>query len=113
MLSLQLEQRVNLKFLVKLGKTFTDAYAMLKEVYGNECLSRTLVFEWFKRFKEGREMTEDHPRPGRPSTLKTDENIEKNWDSLTRSFKNKRAPPRWAGYWRNDSMPIRETLVTR
>ncbi|KAJ8934260.1 hypothetical protein NQ318_013382 [Aromia moschata] len=41
MLSVEMEQRANLKFLVKLGKTFTEAYAMLKEVYGNECLSRT------------------------------------------------------------------------
>ncbi|KAJ8949581.1 hypothetical protein NQ318_016212 [Aromia moschata] len=31
MLSGQMEQRVNLKFLVKLGKTFTEASAMLKE----------------------------------------------------------------------------------
>ncbi|KAJ8933231.1 hypothetical protein NQ318_008414 [Aromia moschata] len=38
---------------------------------------RTHVFEWFKRFKEGRETTEDYPRPGRPSTSKTDENVEK------------------------------------
>ncbi|KAJ8957992.1 hypothetical protein NQ318_001994 [Aromia moschata] len=60
-----------LKFLVKLGKTFTEAYTMVKEVYGNECLSRTQVFEWFKRFKERRETTEDEPRPGRPSTSKT------------------------------------------
>ncbi|KAJ8943370.1 hypothetical protein NQ318_002603 [Aromia moschata] len=74
-----MEQRVNLKFLVKLGKTFTEAYAMLKEVYGNECLSRTQVFEWFKRFKEGCEMTENDPRPGPTSRSKTDENIEKNW----------------------------------
>ncbi|KAJ8944425.1 hypothetical protein NQ318_002121 [Aromia moschata] len=65
------------EFLVKLGKTFTETYVMLKEVYGNECLSRTPIFEWFKRFKEGRETTEDDPRPGRPSTSKTDENIEK------------------------------------
>ncbi|KAJ8954775.1 hypothetical protein NQ318_014885 [Aromia moschata] len=60
-----MDQRVNLKFLVKLGKTFTGAYAMLKEVYGNECLSSTQVFEWFKWFKMGREITEDDPRPGR------------------------------------------------
>ncbi|KAJ8960265.1 hypothetical protein NQ318_003990 [Aromia moschata] len=33
---------------------------------------------WFKRLKEGRETTEDDLRPGRPSTSKTDENIEKN-----------------------------------
>ncbi|KAJ8958484.1 hypothetical protein NQ318_002277 [Aromia moschata] len=41
MLSVQMDQRVNLKFLVKLEKTFTEDYAMFKEVYGNECLSRT------------------------------------------------------------------------
>ncbi|KAJ8938927.1 hypothetical protein NQ318_011689 [Aromia moschata] len=70
-----MEQRVNLKFLVKLGKTLTEAYAMLKEVYGNECLSRTQ--EWFKGFKVGRETTEDDPRNGQPSTSKTDENIGK------------------------------------
>ncbi|KAJ8934093.1 hypothetical protein NQ318_005086 [Aromia moschata] len=62
MLSVQMEQRVYLKFLVKLGKTCTEAYAMLKELYGNECLSRTQVFEWFKWFKEGRETTEDDQR---------------------------------------------------
>ncbi|KAJ8947060.1 hypothetical protein NQ318_019954 [Aromia moschata] len=72
MLSVQMEQRINLKFLVKLGKTFTEPYAML-QVYGNECLFCTHVFEWFKLFKEGRETTEDDPRPGRPSMLKTDE----------------------------------------
>ncbi|KAJ8955918.1 hypothetical protein NQ318_005466 [Aromia moschata] len=33
------EQRVNFKFLVKLGKHFTEAYAMLKEIYGKEYLT--------------------------------------------------------------------------
>ncbi|KAJ8946569.1 hypothetical protein NQ318_008299 [Aromia moschata] len=73
----KMEQRVNLMFLVKLGKTFAKAYAMLKEVCGNECLSLTQIFEWFKRFKEGCETTESDPRPGRPSTSKPVENIEK------------------------------------
>ncbi|UYV82876.1 hypothetical protein LAZ67_22001187 [Cordylochernes scorpioides] len=68
----QIEQRVNLN---PLGKTATEAYAMLKAVYRNECLSRTQVFILFKWFKEERETTEDDPRPGRPST--TDDNIEK------------------------------------
>ncbi|KAJ8934612.1 hypothetical protein NQ318_002563 [Aromia moschata] len=62
--AVSMQQRVYLKFLVKLGKTFTEAYAMLKEVYGNECLPCTQVFEWFKWFKDGRETTEDNPRPG-------------------------------------------------
>jgi len=50
---------------------------MLKEVYGSECLSHTQVSEWFKRFTEGRETTQDDPHPGRHSTSKTDDNIRK------------------------------------
>ena len=65
--------RVNVKFLAKLGKSATETYGLLKEVYGHDCLSRTRVFEWFKRFKEGREDIEDDPRLGRPSSSKTDE----------------------------------------
>ncbi|KAJ8951326.1 hypothetical protein NQ318_008230, partial [Aromia moschata] len=53
------------------------AYAMLKEVYRNECLSRTQVLEWFKRFKERNETTKDDPRPERPSMSKMDENVNK------------------------------------
>lgn len=43
---------------------------MLKEVYAHECILRTHVFEWFKRVKEGREMTEDDARPGQPLHVK-------------------------------------------
>ena len=63
-----------MKFCVKLGKSATEIYDMLKNVYGDECLSRTQVFEWFKR---GREEIGDDQRPGRPSTSKTEANIEK------------------------------------
>lgn len=77
MISVLIEQRIVVKFHVKLGKTATETYLLLKEVYGNECLSRARVFEWFKRFQDGREDVEDDARPGRPSTSKTDENIEK------------------------------------
>ncbi|GFV59355.1 protein GVQW3 [Trichonephila clavipes] len=43
----------------------------------SECLSRARVFEWFKRFKDDRQDVEDDSLPGRPSTSKTDENVEK------------------------------------
>ncbi|GFU27232.1 protein GVQW3 [Trichonephila clavipes] len=46
-------------------------------VCGSECLSRARVFEGFKRFKDGRQDVEDDSWPGRPSTSKTDENVEK------------------------------------
>ena len=32
---------------------------MLQEVYGDETMSRSRVFKWHKRFKEGREDVED------------------------------------------------------
>ena len=77
MLSVNVEQRVNVKFCVKLRKSTTEMYDLLKKVYGDECLSRTQVFEWFKRFKEGREETGDDQRPCHSSTPKTDANIQK------------------------------------
>ena len=40
-------------------------------------LSRTTVYEWFKRFKEGRESLDDDERSGRPASSRTDESVEK------------------------------------
>jgi len=71
MLSINAEQRVNSKFCVKLGKSATETYDLLQNIYGDECLSRTEVFEWFKRFKEGREEIGDDQRPGRLTSKKS------------------------------------------
>jgi hypothetical protein len=46
-------------------------------VYGDDCQPCTKVFEWFKRFKEGRGEIEDDLHPVRPCTSKRDANIEK------------------------------------
>ena len=62
---------------MKLGKSAAETYDVLKTFYGDACLSRTLVLEWFKGFKEGREEIGDDQRPSRPSTSKTDCIIEK------------------------------------
>ena len=35
---------VNIKLLTKLGKSATETYNLLTEVYGDQCLSRTQVF---------------------------------------------------------------------
>jgi hypothetical protein len=50
----KVQHRVSVKFLAKLGKFATETHSLLMEVYGDECLFCTQVFEWFKRFKEGR-----------------------------------------------------------
>ena len=39
-------------------------------------MSRARVFEWLRRFKEGREDVEDDPRSGRLSTSTTEKNVE-------------------------------------
>ena len=70
------EQRANLKFLAKLGKTPSESFAMLQQVYGEETMSRTRAFEWHKRFKEEQEEVEDDPRCGKPSTSRTADNLE-------------------------------------
>ena len=40
------------------------------EVYGKECMSRTRVFEWHKRFREGRADVEDDEHSRRPTISK-------------------------------------------
>ena len=39
-------------------------------------MSRSQEFKWYKAFSEGRESIKDEPRSGRPSTSKTDNNVE-------------------------------------
>lgn len=60
MVSVLIEQRVNMKFLVKLGKSTSETYSLLQQVHSGECMLRQ-VFEWYKRFKEGREEFKDDP----------------------------------------------------
>ena len=75
---MSVKQQINLKFLVCLGKTPTEALKLLQEVYGDDTISRTRLFEWHRRFKERREEVEDdHRRDGRPSTSRTDEIVER------------------------------------
>jgi hypothetical protein len=73
----KIELRTNIKFLAKLKKTSTETYQLLREVYGEDTLSRPCVFEWHRTFLGGRQDVEDDERPGRPVTMKTDENVEK------------------------------------
>jgi hypothetical protein len=73
----KIEQRTNVRYVAKLKKTATKTYQLLREVYGEDTLSRARVFEWHRKFLGGREDVEDDERPGRPITMKTDENVDK------------------------------------
>jgi len=67
------EQRVCIKFCVKLGRNGAETFEMLRTAFGEKRLSRARIFEWHKRFKEGRDSVDNNPRSGRPTTSKTDD----------------------------------------
>jgi hypothetical protein len=71
----KIDQRVCIKFCVKLGKSATDTLDVLREAFGEHSLSRTAAFEWHSRFKAGRVSVEDDECSGLPSTSKTTENV--------------------------------------
>ena len=49
-----LEKRYTIEFCFKLGNNATETYGMLQTAFGASCINRASVFEWHKRFKEGR-----------------------------------------------------------
>jgi len=77
MSELELEQRTNITFLVKLGKSGNEIREMLVQVYGDNAMKKTAVYKWMKRFSEGRESVTDEERSGWPATSRTEENIAK------------------------------------
>jgi hypothetical protein len=58
------EQRIHVKFCFKVGKTAAETRNMLREAYSDDPLSQTTTYEWFKRFKNGRTLTDDDEWPG-------------------------------------------------
>ena len=77
MSELELAQQMNIKFLVKLGKSGNEIREMLVQVYGDNAMKKTAVYKWVKRFCEGRESVTDEERSGRPATNRSEENNEK------------------------------------
>ena len=48
---------------------------MLQTAFRPSCMNRTSVFEWYKRFKEGRESVRDDEMCGRSQEVNTPEFI--------------------------------------
>ena len=70
-----LEEWYAIKFYSKLGKNATETYGMLQTAFGASCMNWASVFEWHKRFKEGRESVRDDERCGRSKEVNTPELI--------------------------------------
>ena len=59
------------KFCFKLWKNHIETYGMLHTAFRQSCMNRASVFEWYKRFKEGRESVRDDERCGRSKEVNT------------------------------------------
>ena len=70
-----LKERYAIKFDFKHGKNATETYGMLQTAFQPSCMNRASVFEWHKRFKEGRESVRDDERCGRNKEVNTPELI--------------------------------------
>jgi hypothetical protein len=61
---------------VKIGKSANGMLALLTVAYGEYAMKKFSVFEWHRRFKEGRDVPYDR-RSGQPKTHRTDENVDR------------------------------------
>jgi hypothetical protein len=78
----KMEQGTAIKFRIKLNKTATEAFEMLKVRTVNNVYREQVCVEWYKRFKEGRESLQDDEPKGSPSTSRREESTEVIQESL-------------------------------
>jgi histone-lysine N-methyltransferase SETMAR len=69
------EQCVVIQFCCKGDFSATKTVELIQKAYSDAALSQTTIFEWHKRFREGRESVKDDERSGWPTTSQTDDNI--------------------------------------
>ena len=66
-----IEERYTIQFCFKLGKNATDTYGMVQTAFRPSFMNRASVFQWHKRFKEGRESVRDDERYGKSKEVNT------------------------------------------
>ena len=74
-LCITLEERYAIKFCFKLGQNATKTCGMLQIAFQPFCMKRASVFEWHKRFKEGRKCVRDDEKCGRSKEVNKPELI--------------------------------------
>jgi len=98
------EQRVAIKVCCKVDFSATKAVELIQKAYGDAALSRRTIFEWHKRFREGRESVKEDERSGRPTTSRSDDNI---FDKMVKEDRN------LTSRLMKDTLGIPKTVVLR
>ena len=56
------DQRICIKFCFQLGKISSETIQIMQKAFGNECMSKTRIKEWYNRFKAGRTSVDSDSR---------------------------------------------------
>ena len=91
-------------------------YGMFQTAFGASCMNRASVFEWDKRFKEGRESVRDDETCGRSKEVNTPQLIGKNVEILRefrKRFRRKRPALLKSGQWHfhEDNAPVHDSIL--
>ena len=65
------EERYAIRLCFKLGKMPQKRKECFRLLFGASCMNRASVFEWHKKFKEGKESVRDDERCGRSKEVNT------------------------------------------
>lgn len=71
-----IEQRAVVRFLWAKGMSSAEIHKDMCPIYGEHCLSRKAVFNWVKKFSQGRSNIVDELRSGRPIQIATEKNVQ-------------------------------------
>jgi hypothetical protein len=71
------EQRAVVRFLWAEAVNSVEILRWILAQYGARTMRQRKIYEWIKRFKEGRTSLTNKSRPGRPSTLRTGQHIQR------------------------------------
>ena len=71
-------------------KTAAETHRMLREAFGDNAMSQSKTFLWYKRFKDGRTSVDGDERSGRPSSSTTSENIAKVHEAIFADLRQKK-----------------------
>ena len=72
-----IKQKYCIKFCQNGGNNQTETIQKIQEAFGDDSLSQIQIRKCLSRFKNGRMSVESEARPGRPSTSRNDEVVEK------------------------------------
>ena len=78
----QIEQRICIKFCMKLEHSSAETIPMIKKAFGDDVMSAAQIKLW--HFKDGRESVESDPRSGSPATSRTPKDVECVWATINK-----------------------------